>query len=154
MIVDIANLSAHIPEQGRILGLDVGSKTIGLALSDTRRIIATPLDVMRRAKFADDAAHLEALIHAHEIVALVIGMPYNMDGSVGPRAQSTRAFARNLSTYAKVPMVLWDERLSSVAADRAMLAADMSRAKRKSRIDKSAAAFILQGALDCLRSLS
>ena len=131
------------------MGLDVGSKTIGLALSDLTRTVASPLDTIRRKKFGVDAARLIELMTEHDIQGLVIGLPFNLDGSEGPRAQSTRAFARNLAPLIDgTAMMFWDERLSTVAAERALLEADASRKRRAEVIDKMAAAFILQGALD------
>lgn len=134
----------------RLLGLDVGSKTIGLALSDVSRSIATPLETLKRGKFSEDAPWLLALMKEHNIAALVIGLPINMDGSEGPRCQSVRQFAKNLLAMADINICFWDERLSTVAAERALLEADMSRKKRGEVIDKVAAAYILQGLLDSL----
>ena len=139
-------LAAHRP----LLGLDLGEKTIGLALSDTARRIATPLRTLRRVKFTQDAAALLELVAEHQVTGLVLGLPRNMDGSEGPRAQSTRAFARNLSRLTDIAIAFWDERLSTVAAERALIAADMSRKKRADLIDHVAAGYILQGALDRL----
>ncbi len=132
----------------RLLGLDVGTKTIGLALSDVTRQIATPLETIRRTKFKADAARLLALAKEHGAGGLVIGLPVNLDGSEGPRAQSVRAFARNLGQMTALPMCFWDERLSTAAAERVLLEADASRKRRAEVIDKMAAAYILQGALD------
>lgn len=134
----------------RLLGLDVGSKTIGLALSDVSRSIATPLETLKRTKFSEDARWLWALMKEHGVAALVIGLPINMDGTEGPRCQSVRQFAKNLLAMADINICFWDERLSTVAAERAMLEADMSRRKRAENIDKVAAAYILQGLLDNL----
>lgn len=145
---------APISGRGRMLGLDLGSKTIGLALSDTARGIATPFKTLVRGKFGDNASELAALVATHEVSALVCGLPLNMDGSSGARAQATRAFARNLSKhpdFADVPLLLWDERLSTAAVERTLITADVSRAKRAAVIDKMAAAYILQGALDALK---
>ena len=139
-------LAAHRP----LLGLDLGEKTIGLALSDTARRIATPLRTLRRVKFTQDAASLLEVVAEHQVTGLVMGLPRNMDGSEGPRAQSTRAFARNLSRLTDIAIAFWDERLSTVAAERALIAADMSRKKRADLIDHVAAGYILQGALDRL----
>ena len=139
-------LAAHRP----LLGLDLGEKTIGLALSDTARRIATPLRTLRRVKFTQDAASLLEVVAEHQVTGLVLGLPRNMDGSEGPRAQSTRAFARNLSRLTDIAIAFWDERLSTVAAERALIAADMSRKKRADLIDHVAAGYILQGALDRL----
>jgi putative Holliday junction resolvase len=134
----------------RLLGLDVGAKTIGIALSDVGRIIATPTTTIRRTKFRDDVAQLKALVEEHEIAALIIGMPFNMDGSEGPRCQSVRQFAANVLEVIYIPAALWDERLSTVTAERALLEADMSRKRRAEVIDKMAAAVILQSALDLM----
>jgi putative Holliday junction resolvase len=138
---------------GPLMGLDLGTKTIGVAVSDGLRISATALEVVRRAKFAVDAARLEQIIAGRGIGAIVLGLPRNMDGSEGPRCQSTRAFARNLAARIALPIAFWDERLSTVAAERALLAADSSRKRRREVIDKIAAAYILQGALDRLAAL-
>jgi len=135
------------------MGLDLGEKTIGVAVSDHMRQVATPLKTLKRSKFGTNAAELEALIAERDIGALILGLPFNMDGSEGPRAQSTRAFARNLSQRGSVPIGFWDERLSTVAAERALLEADTSRKRRSEVIDHVAAAYILQGALDRLRHL-
>ncbi len=134
----------------RLLGLDVGAKTIGIALSDLGRIIATPTTTIRRTKFRADVAQLKALVEEHEIAALIIGMPYNMDGTEGPRCQSVRQFAANVLEVIDIPAALWDERLSTVTAERALLEADMSRKRRAEVIDKMAAAVILQSALDLM----
>jgi putative holliday junction resolvase len=142
-----------IPENSkmRILGLDLGTKTIGLALSDVERSIASSLKIIQRKKFSIDAADLIETATKFDVIALVIGLPLNMDGSEGPRVQSTRAFIRSLAPLTNLPVLMWDERLSTVAATRILIEADMSRAKRKAVIDSTAAAFILQGALDRLR---
>jgi putative Holliday junction resolvase len=150
---DLAELGVRLPREGAILGLDLGERTIGLALSDRRRRVATPLSTIRRTKFAADAAALLDLAAARGAVALVIGLPLNMDGGEGPRAQATRAFAQNLDRLGAPPIAFWDERLSTVAAERALLAADLSRKRRAEVIDHVAAAFILQGALDRLMHL-
>ena len=133
-----------------LLGLDLGSKTIGVAVSDTRCIIASALETIWRTKFRDDAGTLLDIAHELDACGLVVGFPLNMDGSEGPRAQSTRAFVRNLSALTPLPIALWDERLSTAAAERVLLAADASRQRRAEVIDKAAAAYILQGALDRL----
>jgi len=151
--ITIEALAEVLQPGSRLLGLDVGSKTIGLALSDATRAVATPLTTIRRTKFAKDVGELMEIIETHDVFALVIGLPLNMDGSEGPRAQSVRAFARNLGSHMDLPLVFWDERLSTVAAERALLEADASRKRRSEVIDKMAAAFILQGALDRLRVL-
>lgn len=149
-----SELAGDLQPGQRLLGLDVGSKTIGLALSDVSRVIATPMETLKRGKFADDARWLWAIMKEHEVAALVVGLPMNMDGSEGPRCQSVRQFVKNLLAMADIGIVLWDERLSTVAAQRAMLEADMSRKKRGENVDKVAAAFILQGLLDHLASLA
>ena len=137
------------------MGLDLGTKTIGLAIGDTRHQIATPYDTIKRTKFGADAAQLEAVIDAENIGGLVLGLPLNMDGSAGPRVQATHAFIRNLAareSFPDLPVLLWDERLSTAAVERTLIDADTSRAKRGAVIDKMAAAFILQGALDRLHA--
>lgn len=144
----IAEFAAALPEGRPVFGLDLGTVTIGIAISDLRRQVATPLETLKREKFTRDAAALLARAEARQVAGLVIGMPFNMDGSEGPRAQATRAFARNLSRLTPIPMVFWDERLSTVAAERALLEADASRKRRDAVIDHVAAAYILQGALD------
>lgn len=136
------------------MGLDPGTKTIGVAVSDGLRITATALETIRRKKFSQDAARLSEIAAHRDITGVVIGLPRNMDGSEGPRAQSVRAFARNVSSRLGLPVALWDERLSTVAAERALLEADTSRARRAEVIDKMAAAIILQGALDRLAVLA
>jgi putative Holliday junction resolvase len=143
----------ELPEVSRILGLDVGTKTIGIALSDLGRSIATPMETVARTRFTQDAARLVRIVAEQRVGGLVIGLPINMDGSSGPRAQSTRQFARNLSVHIDLPMLLWDERLSTAAVTRTLLEADTSRARRKALVDKLAAAYILQGALDRLARL-
>ena len=139
---------AALPPYAAITGLDLGDKTIGVAISDLRRMIASPSEVIRRVKFTDDAARLLEIIRAREIKGIILGLPLNMDGSEGPRVQSTRAFARNLERLTPLPIAFWDERLSTVAAERALLEADTSRKRRREVIDQVAAGFILQGALD------
>jgi putative Holliday junction resolvase len=130
------------------MGIDLGTKTIGLALSDVEKRIATPLETVKRVKFTPDAQRIKELIGRYEVGGLVIGLPLNMDGTEGPRAQSTRAFVRNLKPLVDRPVLFWDERLSTVAVTRTLLDADASRAKRADAVDKMAAAYILQGALD------
>ena len=147
---DIESFAATLPRLGALAGLDLGTKTIGVAVSDRMRSVATPLSTIRREKFTPDAAALLKITTEREIVGLVLGLPRNMDGSEGPRCQSTRAFARNLEKLTQLPITFWDERLSTVAAERAMLEADLTRKKRAERIDHVAAGFILQGALDRL----
>jgi putative Holliday junction resolvase len=150
---DIAAFAALLPAEGALIGLDFGEKTIGIAVSDRRRSVATGLETLRRSKFTRDAAHLLDLAAARQVAGLVLGLPRNMDGSEGPRCQSTRAFARNLAALSPLPLVFWDERLSTVAAERALLEADTSRKRRGEVIDHVAAAYILQGALDRLGHL-
>lgn len=145
-----SELALFIKRNQRLLGLDIGSKTIGLALSDVSRTIATPLETLKRSKFGADAQKLLTLIAAHDVGALVIGLPINMDGSEGPRCQSVRQFADNLLKLSDLSISFWDERLSTVVAQRAMLEADLSRAKRANSVDKVAAAYILQGLMDNL----
>ncbi len=138
---------------GRLLGLDVGTKTIGLATCDTRWSFATPLETLARGKFTADLARLGAIAATNDAVGLVVGLPLSMDGSDSPRTQSVRAFARNLAPL-ELPILLWDERWSTVAAERAMIDQDVSRAKRAERIDAHAAAHILQGAIDALVNIA
>ena len=145
---DIAEFLASLPANRAICGLDLGDKTIGFAVSDLRRQVATPVLVIRRVKFTEDAARLLALVAERQIAGIVLGLPLNMDGSEGPRVQSTRAFARNLMKLTDLPITYWDERLSTVAAERALLEADTSRKRRSEVIDQVAAGYILQGALD------
>jgi putative Holliday junction resolvase len=149
-LLALADLAARLKRDERLFGLDLGTKTIGLALSDVMRQIASPLETIRRTKFSADAARLLQLAKEHGVAGLVIGLPVNLDGSEGPRAQSTRAFARNLAQMTDLPMAFWDERLSTAAAERALFEADASRKRRAELIDKMAAAYILQGALDRL----
>jgi putative Holliday junction resolvase len=139
-----------LPAFGAVAGLDLGTKTIGVSVSDSLRSVATPLSTIRREKFTLDVAQLLKITDAREIKGIVLGLPMNMDGSEGPRCQSTRAFARNLEKLTPLPITFWDERLSTVAAERAMLEADMSRKRRAEVIDHVAAGYILQGALDRL----
>lgn len=146
---DALAFGAVLPHGGRLLGLDIGTKTIGTALCDAGWGIASPADLIRRSKFAADKAALVALIGAQRVVGLVIGLPLSMDGSDSPRTQSTRAFARNLNDLA-LPILLWDERWSTAAVTRTLLEADASRARRAELVDKMAAAYILQGAIDRL----
>lgn len=153
-VISIEDLPRLIGAEARLLGLDVGSKTIGMALSDVTRSIATPFDTIRRTKFTMDAKTISEVIESNRVGAVVIGLPFNLDGSEGPRAQSTRAFARNLAAYIGVPMVFWDERLSTAAVERHLIEADASRKRRAEVIDRMAAAYILQGALDRLRRLT
>ena len=146
---DVPAFAAALPDGGRLIGLDVGSKTIGTALCDAGWQFATPADLIRRTKFTADKAALMAIMTRESVRGMVIGLPLNLDGSDSPRTQSTRAFARNCADTG-LPILLWDERWSTVAVERAMVAADISRAKRAARIDNAAAAYILQGAIDAL----
>jgi putative Holliday junction resolvase len=143
----------ELPAGARLLGLDLGEKTIGLALSDRLLTVATPMETLKRGKFAADAARLDIIISVQGIGGLVVGLPLNMDGSDGPSAQSARAFGRNWVNRSPFPLVFWDERLSTMAVTRTLLEADASRKKRSEVVDKMAAAYILQGALDRLRHL-
>jgi len=152
-LIEIEDL-ARLNLTGRtIAAIDLGDKTIGVAVSDLGHSLANPRTVIRRKKFSLDAAALLAMLEADRVGALIVGLPVNMDGSAGPRVQSTRAFVRNLVPLTPLPLVYWDERLSTVAAERALIEMDVSRGKRRDRIDSAAAAFILQGALDRLASL-
>jgi putative Holliday junction resolvase len=138
---------------GRLLGLDLGTKTIGLALTDVKRLIASPLVTLKRTKFTADAARLTEIIAEHQIVGLVLGLPVNLDGTSGPRAQATRAFARNLNRIVALPVLLWDERLTTAEAERMLISADQSRRRRAEVVDKLAATIILQNVLDRLKTL-
>lgn len=151
-IVDASVLAEHIAKGQTIAGLDLGTKTIGLAISDTTLSFASPRPVIKRKKFSLDVAVLLAALSRDNVGAIVLGLPVNMDGSEGPRAQATRAFVRNLEAHTDLPLAFWDERLSTVAAERALIEQDMSRKKRAERIDSAAATFILQGALDRIYS--
>jgi putative Holliday junction resolvase len=150
---DLQSLKDTLPPKAAIFGLDVGTKTIGVAISDTSRTIATAVTTIRRKKFSVDAVALLALARERGAEGYVIGLPINMDGSEGPRAQSCRAFARNLADLTDAPIALWDERLSTAAAERALLEADASRKRRADVIDAVAAAYILQGALDRMKGM-
>lgn len=150
MLIELTDMIHHLAPGQRLLGLDLGSKTIGIALSDTMRGIATPMETITRSKFTRDAEHLLAIIAAQNVGGLILGLPLNMDGTEGPRCQSTRQFVKNMLTKTTIPVSLWDERLSTVAVTRTLLEADASRARRKVLVDKLAAAYILQGALDSL----
>src|SRR5712691_3936637 len=145
-----AELRDAVPAGMRLIGLDVGTKTIGLALSDTRRVIATPLETIRRRRFREDMARLLALIDRHSVGGLVIGLPLTLAGGDGPRTQSVRQFARNLVALRDLPVALWDERLSTAAVTREMIAADLTRKRRGEIVDRVAAAYILQGCLDAI----
>ena len=145
-----AELRAALPPGTRLLGLDVGTKTIGLALSDTRLVIASPLETIRRRRFRDDVATLFALVERHGVGGLVIGLPLSLSGGDSPRTQSVRQFARNVLALRDLPIMFWDERLSTAAVTREMIAADLTRKRRAEIVDKVAAAYILQGCLDAM----
>lgn len=148
MSQDIAQSLDLLPPKGRLIGLDLGTKTIGIAISDGLQMTATPSETINRKKFGVDAERILAIIAENQCVGIVIGLPLNMDGSEGPRAQSTRAFVRNFAQKSELPIAFWDERLSTTAVTRTMIEADISRAKQAKVVDKLAASFILQGALD------
>ncbi len=150
---DIEAFAAALPRDRAIFGLDLGTKTLGVATSDLRKSVASPVETIKRTKFTADANALLALAEGREAAGFVLGLPRNMDGSEGPRCQSTRAFARNLAKLTDLPITFWDERLSTVAVERTLLEADQSRKRRAEVIDKMAAAFILQGVLDRLAHL-
>ena len=150
----IEDFATALPPMRALAGLDLGTVTIGIALSDRLRNIATPQHTLRRKRFTEDAAALLTLFADREVGGIVIGLPRNMDGSEGPRAQSTRAFARNIARHTPLPIAFWDERLSTVAAERALIEADMSRKRRSEVVDAVAAGYILQGALDRLAHLA
>ena len=150
VILPLIEAVAHWPERGALVGLDLGTKTIGVAASDPDRRLATGVGTIQRKSFTSDAAQLLALAVERHAVGFVLGLPVNMDASEGPRAQSTRAFARNFSRLTDLPIALWDERLSTAAVERELIGMDMSRARRAEVIDEHAAIFILQGALDRL----
>ncbi|MGV2065047.1 Holliday junction resolvase RuvX [Agrobacterium sp. 22-226-1] len=150
----IEELAQALQPGQAIAGLDLGTKTIGLAMSDLSRRFATPRPVIKRVKFTQDAEVLLAFAEKEKVFAFIIGLPMNMDGSAGPRVQATRAFVRTMGEKTALPFIFWDERLSTVAAERALLEMDVSRAKRAERIDSAAACFILQGALDRLSALT
>ena len=152
-VLSLAEAIAVLPPRGALIGLDLGSKTIGVAASDPDRRIAAPVETILRQRFNLDAQRILELAGERRAIGFVLGLPINMDGSEGPRAQATCAFARNLARLTELPIALWDERLSTAAVERALIAADASRAKRKNVIDQHAAAYILQGALDRLSRL-
>ncbi len=152
-ILEIQDLPAVLTRDARLLGLDLGTKTIGMAVSDVSRSIATPVETIKRTKFTADIQPILKTCEDLGVGAIVLGLPVNMDGSEGPRAQSTRAFARNLSQHANIPIVFWDERLSTAAIERHLIEADTSRKRRGELVDRMAAAYILQGALDRLKGL-
>jgi putative pre-16S rRNA nuclease len=153
-IIALNDLPKVLSPGQRLVGLDLGEKTIGITLTDTLRTVATPLMTLRRGKFTKDAATLGSLIAEHGVGAVIVGLPLNMDGSAGPSAQSAQAFARNFAAVSDCPVVLVDERLSTAAVTRTLLEADASRRRRKAVIDKMAAAYVLQGALDRLTQLA
>jgi putative Holliday junction resolvase len=153
LILPLIDAATHWPERGALVGLDLGTKTIGVAVSDPDRRLATGVETIQRKQFKQDAARLLAIATERKVVGFVLGLPINMDGSEGPRAQSTRAFARNLANQTPLPIGLWDERLSTAAVERELIGMDVSRAKRAEVIDEHAAIFILQGALDRLANL-
>ncbi len=149
-VLPLIDAAAHWPERGALVGLDLGAKTIGVAVSDPDRRLAAGVETIRRKTFTADAARLLAIASERRAKGFILGLPINMDGSEGPRAQSTRAFARNLAKLTDLAIGLWDERLSTAAVERELIGLDMSRAKRAKVIDEHAAIFILQGALDRL----
>src|ERR1700731_1490379 len=149
-VLPLMDAAALLPARGALIGLDLGTKTIGVASSDPDRRLAAPVETVARKRFSLDAQRLLALAAARRAIGFVLGLPINMEGPEGARAQSTRAFARNLANLTPLPIALWDERLSAAAGERALIAADASRAKRKAVIDQHAASYILQGALDRL----
>lgn len=152
-VIEISDITGLLGPGRTIAGLDLGDKTIGVAVSDARLAFAHPRPVVVRKKFTQDAERLLAMLEVDSVAAVAIGLPVNMDGSEGPRAQATRAFVRNIGRLTDLPFAYWDERLSTVAAERALLEMDVSRKKRQARIDSAAAAFILQGVLDRLQAL-
>ena len=153
-IRNIEDLKHILPKQGRLIGLDLGSKTIGVAMSDLGRLIASPYKTITREKFRKDCENIGSIIEHQQIAGIILGYPINMDGTFGPRAQSTRQFAVSLIDELGITLSLWDERLSTLAVTRTMIEADLSRARQKQVVDKIAAAFILQGALDYLKTIN
>ena len=154
-VVDLTELPALLPRYSALIGLDLGEKTIGVAVSDVTRMVASPLELIRKTKFTAEANRLFALIDEREVGAIVIGLPVNMDGTEGTRCQSNRAFARNLLRLRDIPIAFWDERMSTMAVNRVLIEeADVTRARRAELVDKMAAAWILQGALDRLSALA
>jgi putative Holliday junction resolvase len=149
-VVALSDLKSRLPPRARLIGLDVGEKTLGMALSDPGLVVASPIGTLRRAKFKADAAELFRIVDERGVGGLVIGLPVNMDGSEGPRCRSVRQFAANLLAIRDVPVAFWDERLSTAAVERFLIDADMTRRRRSQVVDKMAAAYILQGALDAL----
>jgi putative pre-16S rRNA nuclease len=154
LILPLIEAAAHWPERGALVGLDLGTKTIGVAVSNPDRRLATGIETVNRTAFTSDAARLLAIAGERNVTGFILGLPINMDGSEGPRAQSTRAFARNFAKLTDLAIGLWDERLSTVAVERELIGLDMSRARRAEVIDEHAAIFILQGALDRLAVLN
>lgn len=150
-LLDLSDFAAALPARGALMGLDPGEKRIGVAVSDTTRLIASSLEQITRTKFAADADAILKLYNARQCAGFVIGLPLNMDGSSGPAAQSARAFARNLLTQRDAPLLLWDERLSTAAVTRTLIEGDASRKRRGEVVDKMAAAYMLQGALDAMQ---
>ena len=150
----LLDIAPQLGARGRLIGLDLGTKTIGVAVSDPDRKLATGVETIARSNFTADARRVLALAAERAAIGFVLGLPINMDGSEGPRAQSTRAFSRNFAKLTELPIALWDERLSTVAVERGLIAADMSRKRRAAVIDQHAAMFILQGALDRLLHLN
>ena len=154
-VVELTEIPALIPRYSALIGLDLGEKTIGVAVSDTTRMVASPLELIRKTKFTQEAGRLFSLIDGREVGAIVIGLPVNMDGTEGVRCQSNRAFARNLLRLRDIPIAFWDERMSTMAVNRFLIdQLDASRAKRAGLVDQMAAAWILQGALERLRGLA
>jgi putative holliday junction resolvase len=149
-ICNPTDLKAHLKQGQRLLGLDVGTKTIGMALSDTRLVIATPFDTIRRTRFRDDLARIRQEVEKHGVGGIVVGLPLALAGGEGPRAQGVRQFAKNLLAQLDLPLTFWDERMSTLAVERGMIEADLSRARRARIVDRAAAAYILQGLLDRL----
>jgi len=152
-VLTIEELKPALPARARLIGLDLGEKTIGIALSDTLLTVATPMETLKRGKFGADAAKIEKIAAEQGVGGLVVGLPLNMDGSEGPSAQSARAFARNFAARSALPVLLWDERLSTAAVTRTLIDADASRRRRGEVVDKMAAAYILQGVLERLRRM-
>jgi putative holliday junction resolvase len=152
-LLDLSAFAAALPARAAIMGIDPGEKRIGVAVSDTTRLIASSIDTIARGKFADDAAAILKLFDARQCAGFVVGLPLNMDGTSGPSAQSARAFARNVLAKRDVPLLLWDERLSTAAVTRTLIEGDASRRRRSEVVDKMAAAYMLQGALDAMQEM-
>jgi putative Holliday junction resolvase len=153
-VITLDELPARLTRFSRLMGLDLGTKTIGLGLSDVERRLASPLETIQRKKFSEDVRKMMAAADKYEVAAYVIGLPLNMDGSEGPRCQATRAFVRNMAALDQRPFVFWDERLSTAAVTRSLIDQDASRARRAEVVDRMAAAYILQGALDRLQAIA